>query len=103
MDNPPAHTHNMNSDLDLPPVLNPTEHYSSPLSLSAGPSFYSNRGNLYQKNSGTQRKYHEQTRVNQLLEFRVMSQVLDHLFIAIVATFIKRTQEHKESTMNKLG
>ena len=70
MDSPPARTHKMNADLDLSAVLNPTENYSSPLPLSVGRSFYRKCGNLYQKNSGTQRKYHEQTRINQLSEFR---------------------------------
>lgn len=70
MDSPPAHTHKMNTNLDLPAVLNPTEDYSSPLPLSAGRPFYRKRGNVYQKNPGTQRKSHEQTKVNQLLECR---------------------------------
>ena len=57
----------MKADLDL---FLPTEDYNSPLPLSVGRSFYRKRGNLYLKNSGTQRKSHEQTKVNQLLQYR---------------------------------
>lgn len=65
MDSPLAHTQKMNPDLDLPL---PTDDYNSPLPLSVGPPFYKKRGNLYQKNSGTQRNTHEQAKVNQLLQ-----------------------------------
>ena len=68
MDTPPAHTHEMNANLDLPAVLNATEDYSPPLSV--GRSFYRKRGDLYQKNSGTKRKSHEQNKVKQLLQCR---------------------------------
>lgn len=67
MKSPPAHTQKMNTYLDLP---HPTEDYNSPLPLSVGRPFYKKRGNLYQKNSGTQRKSHEQAKVNQLLQYR---------------------------------
>ncbi|KAK2566821.1 hypothetical protein P5673_009506 [Acropora cervicornis] len=59
MKSPPAHTQKMNTYLDLP---HPTEDYNSPLPLSVGRPFYKKRGNLYQKNSGTQRKSHEQAK-----------------------------------------
>lgn len=65
MDSPLAQTQKMNPDLDLPL---PTDDYNSPLPLSVGPPFYKKRGNLYQKNSGTQRNTHEQAKVNQLLQ-----------------------------------
>lgn len=67
MKSPPAHTQKMNTYLDLP---HPSEDYNSPLPLSVGRPFYKKRGNLYQKNSGTQRKSHEQAKVNQLLQYR---------------------------------
>ena len=70
MDSPPAHTHKINANIDLPAVFNPMEDHNSPLPLSVGRSFYKKRGELYQKNSSTRRKSHEQTKVNQLLECR---------------------------------
>ena len=48
----------------------PFPSMNSPLPLNVGRSFYRKRGNLYLKNSGTQRKSHEQTKVNQLLQYR---------------------------------
>ena len=40
-----------------------------PITFECWTIFLRKWGNLYQKNSGTQRKYHEQTRTNQLSEF----------------------------------